>query len=379
MRIILSTSAAARLEAAHAFLDSLPRSSEVVIVGASRGAADDLARAVSRRSGATFGLTRFSLTQLAARAAAAGMAGAGRAPGTTAGAEAIAVRAIFDAMAAGELAYFAPVAACPGFPKALARTLHELRLAGVPSSRLAASGIAGADVGRLLARVEEHLASASLDDRASLFHLAAGAYRDGTFRWALSPVLLLDVPLDSRAERAFVAAIAGRTPRMVATVPAGDDLAFEALVSMSREKPSIEELADPAPRSADLGNLRRFVFTTDRPVSRAPSGDVRLFSAPGEGTRGRRDRAARAGRGRARRAVRRDGGVPARAAAVPRAARARVRARRRAGLLRSRHPASRSGRAARSSRCCRARSTACPRSASTSTCRSARCRALAIP
>ncbi|MEK7862168.1 MAG: PD-(D/E)XK nuclease family protein, partial [Chloroflexota bacterium] len=154
MRIILSTSASARLQAALAFLDTLPRSSEIVIVGASRGAVDDLARAVARRAGATFGLTRFSLVQLAARAAASRMAAADRTPGTQAGAEAIAARAVFDAVAAGELAYFLPVAKMPGFPKALARTLYELRLAGISSGHLRTAGVAGADVGRLLARVE---------------------------------------------------------------------------------------------------------------------------------------------------------------------------------------------------------------------------------
>src|SRR5437870_7877994 len=50
---------------------------EAVIIGASRGAADDLARRVARQAGATFGLTRFSLTELAARAAAQRVAGAG--------------------------------------------------------------------------------------------------------------------------------------------------------------------------------------------------------------------------------------------------------------------------------------------------------------
>src|SRR5258708_21200202 len=131
MRIITATSAAARLDAARQFLAGRPPATELIIVGASRGAADDLARAVAGRSGSTFGITRFSLTELAARAAAGRLAGGRRVPGTQAGAEAIAARAVFDAMAAGELTYFEPVARMPGFPKALARTLHELRLAGV--------------------------------------------------------------------------------------------------------------------------------------------------------------------------------------------------------------------------------------------------------
>src|SRR5205085_11526912 len=99
LRVITSTSAAARLSAAQAFLDEHPPDREIVIVAASRGAADDLARGVAARRGATFGLTRFSFTELAARAAASA-GGQRRAPGTQAAAEAIAARAVFDASAA---------------------------------------------------------------------------------------------------------------------------------------------------------------------------------------------------------------------------------------------------------------------------------------
>src|SRR5215472_686210 len=109
LRVITSTSAAARLAAAGEFLAARPPAAEVVIVGASRGAADDLARTVSARTGATFGLTRFSFTELAARAASERLAGTRRSPGTSAGAEAIAARTVFEANAADDLAYFAPV------------------------------------------------------------------------------------------------------------------------------------------------------------------------------------------------------------------------------------------------------------------------------
>src|SRR5690349_12403629 len=115
VRAVTSTSAAVRLDAAREFLTEHPPASEVVIVGASRGAADDLARGVASRSAATFGLSRFSLTELAARAAAPMLAASRRAPGSRAGAEAIAARAAFDARSAGDLAYFEPVAAMPGF------------------------------------------------------------------------------------------------------------------------------------------------------------------------------------------------------------------------------------------------------------------------
>src|ERR1700688_2445551 len=182
LRVITSASAAARLEAAGRFLAARSPSAEVVIVGASRGAADDLARATASRVGATFGLARFSLTELASRVAAVGLAGAHRIPSTRAGAEATAARAVFDAVAAGDLAYFAPVALMPGFPKALASTLHELRLASIGPERLTEPRPSPGpvereeevpDIGRLLARVEGHLQQASVSDRAALFRLAS--------------------------------------------------------------------------------------------------------------------------------------------------------------------------------------------------------------
>jgi hypothetical protein len=167
MRIVTSASAAVRLDAARAFLRGQSPATELIIVGASRGAADDLARAIARQAGATFGITRFSLTELAARAAAAHPQGR-RVPGTPAGAEAIAARAVFDALAAEELAYFEPVARMPGFPKALARTLHELRLAGI--------------------RPRDERRTPNGERETDLFHLLAGSRRSWIDRaWTIAP------------------------------------------------------------------------------------------------------------------------------------------------------------------------------------------------
>jgi hypothetical protein len=283
MRIITSTSAAVRLAAARSFLGGRPPAAEIIIVGASRGAADDLARAISRDQGATFGITRFSLTGLAARAAASYPAERRRIPGTQAGAEAVAAHAVFGALEAGELGYFEPVARMPGFPKALARTLHELRLAGVRtidhSHRM---GPAQADLFRLLDRVESEMSRAGVDDRAALFHLAGAACRAGHVRAAKLPMVLLDVPLDSRAEQQFASALIAGSPDVLATVPEGDAVTLDALLALGGtvEKP---EISDFGSQISDLNCLRRYVFQSDRPVERERAGDVVLFSAPGEG------------------------------------------------------------------------------------------------
>src|SRR5580765_2107776 len=256
VRVVTSTSAAARLEVAVQFLSDHPPATEVIIVGASRGAADDLARAAASCSGATFGLSRFSLTELAARIAATALAGSKRAAGTAAGAEATAARAVFDASAFGELEYFAPVAKLPGFPKALARTLHELRLAMIPPGALSAAGLPAAtrDIGSLLTRVENELAHAAVIDRAELFRLAADACAAQSPRWVGLPMILLDVPLDSRAEQRLVAALVARSPAVLATIPDGDEVARDGWRAMGVRE---ETQPDPAPATSDLRHLRQ--------------------------------------------------------------------------------------------------------------------------
>jgi len=82
LKTFQSPSAAERLGAASAFVERFPVATEVLIVGASRDAADDLARRVTAARRATFGLHRASLTQLAVRFAAEEMARLGVAPVT---------------------------------------------------------------------------------------------------------------------------------------------------------------------------------------------------------------------------------------------------------------------------------------------------------
>jgi ATP-dependent helicase/nuclease subunit B len=278
-RVVTSTSAASRLNAARLHLQQLPSSTEVLVIGATRGAADDFVRAMARQSGATFGLNRFSLTELAARCATAST-GERRAPATHAGAEAVAARVTFDAISAGELSYFTPVASMPGFSKALARTIHELRLGGVAAGQLAGRDAASEDIGRLLARVEGQFGQAAVVDRAALFVAATAAIARGDVRWARLPIVLLDVPLDSTIEREFVAELARHAPSLLAVVPDGDDVPARALAERGARMERVDDAAAP---SSDLAHLRRHVFTIERPPRRQPAGDVVLFSAPGEG------------------------------------------------------------------------------------------------
>ena len=109
IRAIRSGSARWRLAAARDFLHDYPPDAEVLLVGASRGAADDFARTIAAERGVSFGVHRLSVTQFAARLAIVDLASRGRVPITRLGYEALAARATFDAVQDHALGYLRPV------------------------------------------------------------------------------------------------------------------------------------------------------------------------------------------------------------------------------------------------------------------------------
>jgi ATP-dependent helicase/nuclease subunit B len=273
LRILESSESARRLIEARAWL--LARLEQgALIVSASRGAADDLARAVALERGGAVGLHRFSFAQLAARLAAPVLASRGMAPVTMIGAEAVAARATFEALKDGGLSYFAPVADTPGFPRALARTLHELTLAGIGPSPLRQLPFGGPDLAALLERFDEQFSAAAATDRAALFMAAS----ESAATMPKVPLLLLDVPLDSSIEFEFAKRVIEAARDVLITVPFGDLAALDRLRAFGAEI----EVLDPG-GDTDRARLCRYLFATRQPPERDPTGDVRLFSAPGEG------------------------------------------------------------------------------------------------
>ncbi|MBI4886582.1 MAG: hypothetical protein HY824_05785 [Acidobacteria bacterium] len=281
MKVLVSPSAADRLACARDAVRGCAAGSPILLIGATRGAADDLAREVAAAVPATFGVQRLSLTQLAARTALAALADQGVTPGTRLGAEAVAARAVFDATRDAALGYFAPVASTPGFPRALARTLHELRLAGIDAQRLSPFAPAGSDLAWLLEHVEQGFAAAASVDRAELFRTAARVLRQdvaGT-RPTYELVVLLDVPIEDAAERELVEALRLSAASVVATVPQGDHDTIDHLAGMGA---AVEIRAGTG--TGDLACLRRFLFNiAEEPQERSLDGSLELFSAPGEG------------------------------------------------------------------------------------------------
>ena len=221
-----------RLEAAAAFLKQFSADQPVTIVAATRGAADDFARAVAVERGAMIGLARVSPTQLAGGTAVVALAEEGKTPSSGLGAEAVAARAVFAATRDASLRYFTPVAGLPGFPRALASTLQELRLAGIGSDAVRAPMPVRADLADLLTRFDDSFADVAAADRADfLLHTAARLLRERPVGGA---VLLLDVAVNDPAEADLDRGAHERRQRGSREVPRGDRQSAARLTEICR-------------------------------------------------------------------------------------------------------------------------------------------------
>jgi CRISPR/Cas system-associated exonuclease Cas4 (RecB family) len=306
-----SASSADRRARARTFLDAQPAISETIVVSATREAADDFAREWTLTRGATFGLHRFGVMQLAARIAAVELARLGLSPMTALGSEAVAARAVFDAIDRDELRYFVPVARTRGFAGSLAATLADLRLAGLepgdlqtafqerPSSQNAGPEGPGDvdsqtrsqsphgaldDLQSLLRRYTAVLEDGRLADRARLLAIAADALRrDPQAFPGRRPLIWLDAPISTPAEHGFVAGLCKVAAVTLVTLPGADARSIQAVRSLGGRREDADPDADRDRVAGPLDRLRQHLFS-DVPWSSAIDGEaVQFFSAPGEG------------------------------------------------------------------------------------------------
>ena len=274
---MLATDVALRLGEALAFVSAHVPAHGVTIVGATREAADELARAVARAHPSTIGVSRFSLTQLAVRVAGPALAAQGVAPSSPLAFEAVAARAAFDLAQDQVLGALTAASSTPGFPRAVARTGADLRAARVSPQRVEqlqdpeAQGLA-----RLHARMAAELSAAGAVDRDGLLSAAAVAVPGEA--WLRAPLVLLDVALESEGERAFVGALLAAASTAMATCHLFDEpsaLGFEKLGGSRRR---LRE-----PMHSDVEHLRAQLFSKTPARVRESDGSVERFSAPGEG------------------------------------------------------------------------------------------------
>src|ERR1700722_13589072 len=281
--IIISARASERIAAARAWLESQRPATEILVIASVKEAADDLVRAFAVERGAMLGVHRLTLNRLVGLLAAEELADAGLAPADGLAAEAVAARAVFRLTPSGALAHFDSVLKLPGFSRALARTLIELRWNDIGVDDLRALGGAGEAIAATLAQFDAELAEAKLIDRAGMLQVATRAVlASEPPRFVGLPILFLDPSVDSALDRDFIAALAARAPSILATLPAGDSpvqtILEDALgVRATAQSPTLDEATAPS-----LARRQTHLFADTAPPERDVDETVTVISAPGE-------------------------------------------------------------------------------------------------
>jgi ATP-dependent helicase/nuclease subunit B len=249
-----------------------------------RTAADDLIReaceAGPRRG--FLGIQRMTLTQLAASLAAPRLAELALKPASRLAIEALTTRIISSADGGNSgIPYFSPVARTPGLGPAVTATLTEMRLEGVDPIALAASGAPGRDLATLWKSFEDDRAQEGLADLAVVFDLASQGLDEDALALEHEslgiPLLILDVPLPSKAQREFLRRVAARAPAVLALGLTGDEEGLSKLSGLIgvAPEPAVSTVSFPFDRVA-----RSLFATSAEATDDAP---IEFFSAAGEG------------------------------------------------------------------------------------------------
>ncbi|MEO8592333.1 MAG: PD-(D/E)XK nuclease family protein [Candidatus Solibacter sp.] len=171
--------------------------------------------------------------------------------------EALAARVTQRVLAAGQLTYLGPVANFPGFPRALASTLEELRLNAVSLPHLRDCGQSGPDLALLLAAYRDELTERRFADHATRVELAQLALAQHAGRRA---VVAIDAEPRTRSERAL----------------------FAAVLNSARAHLDLRRAAGDSPIRNSLESLQRYLFSGDPVPLRAADNTVAIFSTSGE-------------------------------------------------------------------------------------------------
>lgn len=269
---IVLPSAAARLAAAQEQVLALEP--PILVVAATRAAADEFAFALAERKGATFGITRSSIAEMVAKLAVPALARQGLTPSAPLSDEAVSARVADELLLEQRLQYFAPVADMPGFPRALSRTLGELRMAGLSPSRLTGHG-ANHDLSVLFERATDERRKAGAVDYATMIETATRELVAKPATIAEPVLVLLDAAVNSEADALLLKAVIAAARSAIVTVPPGDTRTLAAL--------DIRGSAQARPAGDALTRLQHYLFADDTPPVGTIDDSVILFSAPGEG------------------------------------------------------------------------------------------------
>src|SRR5215471_2642438 len=213
MGLTAVTSAASRRRIAHArdWLHARQPAEEVLIIGPTLGAANELTRGLAQEKRASFGYHRLTLGQLASALARPTLSAQRTVPLGALGILAVTNRAIHTLFETGALGRYANLTSGPGFARAIANVITELRLEQIKADAVAQ---VAPDLRPLLEAYERELGEHGFTDWPAVLSLAASAATNPGYKHQLLglPTLLLDVPLTTASDIALVRALCSRSP-----------------------------------------------------------------------------------------------------------------------------------------------------------------------
>jgi ATP-dependent helicase/nuclease subunit B len=242
-------------------------------------AADEFVRQACTSSNGVFGVHRFTLPQFAFTLAAERLAQTGTSILSGVAMDALAARAVEECRAAGQLTWFDPVATTPGFFRALASTISELRLNNIDPESIRGVGPSGPDLAHLLDQFDRSLKDSDVADLATAYRTVITVIAEAEFRFRGRPLLLLDIVPTSYLEQEMIRALGQAATAVLATAHERDQSSIQVLQDALGVKAA--QLPSKITASA-LDRLRANIFATSAPAGEIDS-TVEFSSATDEG------------------------------------------------------------------------------------------------
>ncbi len=266
------------MQAAAEFLRSFA-GREVLLLSSTRTAADELLRNICAQSGSVFGVHRFTVPQLAIEVATPRLVQRTQTVLGGVAVDALAARAVYTCKKQNELSWFEPVSHTPGFFRALASTITELRLNGVDLEQLKKSGPAGHDLANLLRQYSLDLEESKLADLAAIFEVANVAVQSSEGAFSKWPVLFLDIVPMAALEQEFLRALAGQAAEAMATAHSRDEDSVHIFSRLLDVEPTFTGQNES---HTAIDRLRAHIFQTATPPAGRMDGTVGFMSATDE-------------------------------------------------------------------------------------------------
>jgi ATP-dependent helicase/nuclease subunit B len=277
-RIVTSLSTEERLLSASAFVRE-HAGKEIVLISFTRTAADEFVRDICKETSGVFGVHRFTLPQLAFDLATEPLAESGKSFIAGVALEAMAARAIHACRTEGTLNWFDSVPTTPGFFRALASTIAELRLNDINIEALGGTGPAGMDLAGILKQFAKSLGEANVADLAMAYREATAVVAGNSFRYRGCPLVLLDLVPTTFLEQGMIRALGAAASSVFATAHSRD---VASLNSLSDALSAVPQTLPSTESEQALDRLRANVFESTSPTGDIDS-SITFLSATDEG------------------------------------------------------------------------------------------------